>query len=46
MTIVHYARELSEIAIPFFAYLGDRLGLNGTVELIPLLPSLVSAQPA
>ncbi len=30
----------------FFAYLGDRLGLNGTAERIPPLRNLARAQPA
>ncbi|WP_306752639.1 hypothetical protein [Paracoccus actinidiae] len=29
-----------------FAYLGDRLGINGTAERVPPLPDLVGAQPA
>ena len=35
-----------KLGISFFAYLGDRLGLNGTAERIPPLPDLVGAQPA
>ncbi|GHG24214.1 IS66 family transposase [Paracoccus aerius] len=35
-----------KLGISFFAYIGDRLGLSGTGERIPLLPDLVGAQPA
>ena len=35
-----------KLGISFFAYLGDRLGLNGTAERILPLPDLVGAQPA
>ena len=35
-----------KLGISFFAYCGDRLGLSGTGERIPLLPDLVGAQPA
>ena len=35
-----------KLGISFFAYLGDRLGLQGTAERIPPLPDLVGAQPA
>ena len=35
-----------KLGISFFAYLGDRLGIQGTAERIPPLPDLVGAQPA
>lgn len=35
-----------KLDIFFLAYLGDRLGLNGTAERIRPLPDLVGAQPA
>ena len=35
-----------KLGISFFAYLGDRLGINGTAERVPPLPDLVGAQPA
>ena len=35
-----------KLGISFFAYLGDRLGVNRTAERILPLPDLVGAQPA
>ena len=35
-----------KLGISFFAYLGDRLGINGTAQPIPPLPDLVRAKPA
>lgn len=35
-----------KLGISFFAYLGDRLGINGTHEPIPPLPRLVEGTPA
>ena len=34
-----------KLGISFFAYLGDRLGINGTAQPIPPLPDLVGAKP-
>ena len=39
-------KTCQKLGISFFAYLGDRLGLNGTAKRIPPLPDLVGAQPA
>jgi hypothetical protein len=35
-----------KLGISFFAYLGDRLGLQGSNERIPFLPELVTVRPA
>lgn len=35
-----------KLGIFFFAYLGDRLGINGTAQPIPSLPDPVGATPA
>jgi hypothetical protein len=35
-----------KLGISFFAYLGDRLGLNGLTSYIPFLPELVAVRPA
>ncbi|WP_205965845.1 IS66 family transposase [Paracoccus liaowanqingii] len=35
-----------KLGISFFAYLGDRLGLNGPEERVPFLPELVVVRPA
>ena len=34
-----------KLGISFFAYLGDRLGLNRSAERIPILPGLVARKP-
>lgn len=39
-------KSCRELGISFFAYLADRLGLNGTTERTFRLPDPVGAQPA
>ena len=38
-------KTCQKLGISFFAYLGDRLGLNRSAERIPILPGLVARKP-
>lgn len=38
-------KTCQKLGISFFAYLGDRLGLNQSARRVPFLPDLVAGQP-